>query len=75
MVILQTEEGMCPLGQMIERNMGKWELLVVHPDWTPWCEKSSGTNELEKCRGQIAQSLVCWKKDFDSYPEGASERF
>lgn len=58
-----------------DRNMGKRELYVVPPDWTPWCEESSGTNELERCRGQIAQSLVCKKDDFDSYPEGAFERF
>lgn len=54
---------------------GEKGLYVVHPDWTPWCEKSRGTNELERCRGQIAQSLVCKKEDFDSYPEGAFERF
>ena len=39
-------------------SMGKRELHVVHPGWTPWYGKSSGTNELEGRRGQIAQTRV-----------------
>ena len=58
-VIPQAEEAICLLGQIIGRNVGKREFYVVHPDWTPWYERNSGTSKLERCRCQIAQSLVC----------------
>lgn len=43
-IIPQTEEVICPLGQIIERNVGKRELYMIHPDWTLRSEKSSGTS-------------------------------
>lgn len=70
MVIPQAEEAICPLGQIIERNVGKREFYVVHPDGTPWYERNSGTSKLERCRCQMAQSLVCQSEALGSYPEG-----
>lgn len=65
-VISQTERKECVTGPNDREKYGERDYMWFILTGPHGVRKGRGTNELERCRGQIAQSLVC-KEDFDSY--------